>query len=339
MKLLVLNGSPRKRGTVATLLRAVADGARQRHEVEWIDVYDLTMKPCRACMKCRPDGECCFPEDDAHLVGRKIRESGGLIVGTPTYWGGMSSQLKVLFDRIVPVLMGERPSGIPIPRHKGKPAIIATACTTPWPLSLIPSQGRGAIRAVKRSPPLRRLQNSRHSRDAGDKAGAEHPAVASGQGQSLGVTVVGAVNRGPFLPLGRNRRPGSPEHVSWQSRAILARNSWFRGRSGRIGRSAADGCLSSRGPASYNSGTASRLRKERPDEKQSLSVAYVVYPFHAKERIMPARRLKKFLDDQRVKYTTITHSQAFTAQEIAHAAHISGRDMAKTVIAKIDDGW
>ena len=51
---------------------------------------------------------------------------------------------------------------------------------------------------------------------------------------------------------------------------------------------------------------------------------------------MPAKRLKKFLDDQRIKYTTVTHSAAFTAQEIAHAAHISGRDIAKTVIAKID---
>ena len=51
---------------------------------------------------------------------------------------------------------------------------------------------------------------------------------------------------------------------------------------------------------------------------------------------MPARQLRKFLDDQHVKYTTITHSQAFTAQEL-HTAHISGRDVAKTVIVKIDD--
>jgi Ala-tRNA(Pro) deacylase len=51
---------------------------------------------------------------------------------------------------------------------------------------------------------------------------------------------------------------------------------------------------------------------------------------------MPAKRLKTFLDEHRVKYTTITHSPAFTAQEIAHTAHISGRDVAKTVIAKID---
>lgn len=52
---------------------------------------------------------------------------------------------------------------------------------------------------------------------------------------------------------------------------------------------------------------------------------------------MPAKQLKKYLDEEHVKYTTITHSQAFTAQEIAHAAHISGHNVAKTVIAKVDD--
>ena len=58
MKILILNGSPRKKGTVATLLKAVVEGINKSHEVEWIDVYDLKMKPCIACMKCRPDGEC-----------------------------------------------------------------------------------------------------------------------------------------------------------------------------------------------------------------------------------------------------------------------------------------
>ena len=91
MKILVLNGSPRKKGAVATLLNSIAEGARERHEVEWIDVYDLKMKPCIACMKCRPDGECVLPEDDAHVVGRKIKEAHGLIVGTPTHWGNMSA--------------------------------------------------------------------------------------------------------------------------------------------------------------------------------------------------------------------------------------------------------
>jgi len=51
---------------------------------------------------------------------------------------------------------------------------------------------------------------------------------------------------------------------------------------------------------------------------------------------MPEKKLKAFLDDHRIKYTTIRHSQAFTAQEIAHSVHISGKDVAKTVIVKVD---
>jgi Ala-tRNA(Pro) deacylase len=51
---------------------------------------------------------------------------------------------------------------------------------------------------------------------------------------------------------------------------------------------------------------------------------------------MPARRLKEYLDDHGVRYVTITHSRAYTAQEIAASAHIRGKEMAKTVIIKID---
>jgi len=149
MKVLVLNGSPRKNGTVATLLRAIAEGAKEKHEAEWIDLYDLEMNPCIACMKCRPDNVCILPKDDAHRIGEKIKEAGAFIVGTPTHWGNMSTQLKTLFDRNVPVFMGEKSNGMPIPRQKGKSAIIVTACSTPWPFNFIAGQSRGAIRAVK----------------------------------------------------------------------------------------------------------------------------------------------------------------------------------------------
>lgn len=149
MRVLVLNGSPRKKGTVATLLKSISDGASKRHDVEWINIYDLKMLPCIACMKCRPDGECVQPEDDAHIIGRKIKDADCLIIGTPTHWGNMSAQLKLLFDRNVPVFMGEKPNGFPIPRQKGKPAAIVTACTTPWPFNFIVAESRGAIRAVR----------------------------------------------------------------------------------------------------------------------------------------------------------------------------------------------
>ncbi|OGT42373.1 MAG: deacylase [Gammaproteobacteria bacterium RIFCSPHIGHO2_12_FULL_37_34] len=52
---------------------------------------------------------------------------------------------------------------------------------------------------------------------------------------------------------------------------------------------------------------------------------------------MPVKKLKEFLDNQRVKYVSMTHSPAFTSQEIAAAAHISGKQLAKTVMIKMND--
>jgi Ala-tRNA(Pro) deacylase len=51
---------------------------------------------------------------------------------------------------------------------------------------------------------------------------------------------------------------------------------------------------------------------------------------------MPVQALKNFLDQNGVRYVVISHSPAFTAQEIAARAHISGKELAKTVIVKID---
>jgi len=51
---------------------------------------------------------------------------------------------------------------------------------------------------------------------------------------------------------------------------------------------------------------------------------------------MPLRKLKEFLEGHHIKYVTISHSQAFTAQEIAATAHVPGRQLAKTVMVKID---
>ncbi len=52
---------------------------------------------------------------------------------------------------------------------------------------------------------------------------------------------------------------------------------------------------------------------------------------------MPASKLKEFLDSYGVKYITITHSLAYTAQGIAALAHIPGKELAKTVIVKLDE--
>ena len=56
-----------------------------------------------------------------------------------------------------------------------------------------------------------------------------------------------------------------------------------------------------------------------------------------KEVTMPLAKLKTFLDDNGVKYRQINHSPAITAQEVAASAHLSGKEMAKTVMVKVDD--
>ena len=51
---------------------------------------------------------------------------------------------------------------------------------------------------------------------------------------------------------------------------------------------------------------------------------------------MPVQKLKEFLDSHNIKYVTISHSRAFTAQETATSAHIPGKELAKTVMVKMN---
>lgn len=51
---------------------------------------------------------------------------------------------------------------------------------------------------------------------------------------------------------------------------------------------------------------------------------------------MAMRRIKEFLDGNKVEYSVISHPPAYTAQEVAASAHIPGRDLAKTVIVQVD---
>lgn len=52
---------------------------------------------------------------------------------------------------------------------------------------------------------------------------------------------------------------------------------------------------------------------------------------------MPAKILKEFLESHKVRFVSISHSTAYTAQEIAASAHIHGKEMAKTVMVKLDN--
>jgi Ala-tRNA(Pro) deacylase len=57
---------------------------------------------------------------------------------------------------------------------------------------------------------------------------------------------------------------------------------------------------------------------------------------NSNKKIMPSKKLKEYLDRNEVPYVSITHSQAYTAQQIAASAHIPGRNMVKTVMVVIN---
>jgi Ala-tRNA(Pro) deacylase len=54
------------------------------------------------------------------------------------------------------------------------------------------------------------------------------------------------------------------------------------------------------------------------------------------ETPMPVRKLKRFLDENEVEFVAVSHSRAFTAQEIAASAHVPGKELAKTVMVRLD---
>ena len=51
---------------------------------------------------------------------------------------------------------------------------------------------------------------------------------------------------------------------------------------------------------------------------------------------MSINRIKQYLDDEKIKYVSIKHSSAYTAQETAECAHVSGKEMAKVVVVNAD---
>ena len=100
MKVLILNGSPRKNGNTRTLLTALAEEAGKNHQVELVDLQSQKIAPCLGCDACRKNGGTCVQKDDAPALLQKVLEADCIIFGSPVYWWGISAQLKLAIDRL-----------------------------------------------------------------------------------------------------------------------------------------------------------------------------------------------------------------------------------------------
>ena len=121
MKVLMINGSPRKKGNTATALAEVAkqlDKLGIESETVWIGTGPV--RGCIACNACRQRaGGCAFEDDVCNGISEKMNGADALIVGSPVYYGQPNGALLAVLQRMLYSNGGA---------FKGKPAAAVAVC-------------------------------------------------------------------------------------------------------------------------------------------------------------------------------------------------------------------
>jgi multimeric flavodoxin WrbA len=102
MKVVAFNGSPRKTGNTSILINMVlAELQKEGIETELVQVGGKPIHGCRACFKCvaNQDRRCSQDDDPLNEWLEKMLEADGMILGSPTYHGDITPELKALIDR------------------------------------------------------------------------------------------------------------------------------------------------------------------------------------------------------------------------------------------------
>ncbi len=117
MKVLALVGSPRKESNTDLLVSAILEGARKsNYKTEKIYLYDVNIAPCVDCKKCKKGNYQCGLLDDMQTIYPKLQEVDTIVFGTPLYWYGPTGKMKLLIDRLSPLIAS---NGL-----KGKKAVL-----------------------------------------------------------------------------------------------------------------------------------------------------------------------------------------------------------------------
>jgi multimeric flavodoxin WrbA len=105
VRIIGIAGSPR-RGNTELLVKEALKAAEGIGDVEteFVTLVGKNIQPCKADYRCTTEGTfelpCpTIPEDDVNDILKRLAIADGIIVGSPVYWGGVTAQLKALFDR------------------------------------------------------------------------------------------------------------------------------------------------------------------------------------------------------------------------------------------------
>jgi multimeric flavodoxin WrbA len=102
MRVLAINGSPRKGGNTQVMIEQAAKALeRCGVEVEQLSLRGYDVRPCNACEVCSSRPWKCPIKDDALEVLKKMRDVDGLLIASPVYGADVTAQLKALLDRSI----------------------------------------------------------------------------------------------------------------------------------------------------------------------------------------------------------------------------------------------
>jgi len=123
MKVVGINGSPRQEGNTSILIQTVFNELNQQGiETELIQLSKKTIKGCMACWTCTTQKNSkCIMTDDFNDCFAKMIAADGIILGSPVYSAGVTSQIKAFIDRASVVLAANKG----LLKHKVGAAVIA----------------------------------------------------------------------------------------------------------------------------------------------------------------------------------------------------------------------
>lgn len=102
MKVLLINGSPNKEGCTFTALTEIKNQLT-KEDIE-SEIFWIGNKPVRGCIGCGKcgtnDNKCVFDDDIANTLINKLRESDGVVIGSPVYYSGPNGALCAVLDRV-----------------------------------------------------------------------------------------------------------------------------------------------------------------------------------------------------------------------------------------------
>lgn len=107
MKIVVITGSPRKKGNSFAMTDAFIQEAEKRgHTIRRFDAAFLKIGGCHACMTCYKTGKACSFDDDFNDIAPAILEADAVVFTMPVYWYSIPAQIKGAIDRLFSLVVG-----------------------------------------------------------------------------------------------------------------------------------------------------------------------------------------------------------------------------------------